>query len=87
MKKKGFSQRGLGSYVPAHLNDKPFYEPIIIRPSDSVNEQFQKKTTSNRDLLSNAIEDTVQNDDEKNMLTRYKEQIDFSLMVSSGNIM
>ena len=29
MKKKGLSQRGLGSYVPAHLNDSPFFVPIV----------------------------------------------------------
>ncbi len=29
MKKKDSSQRGLGSYVPAHLNESPFYEDSI----------------------------------------------------------
>ena len=36
MKKKGFSQRGLGSYVPAHLNDSPFFEDSISQSPDSV---------------------------------------------------
>ena len=38
MKKKGLSQRGLGSYVPAHLNDSPFFEDII--PQEKANCQY-----------------------------------------------
>lgn len=37
---------------------------------------FQKKTTSNRELLANALEDTVQNHIERNKLVQYKEKID-----------
>ncbi len=39
MKKKGLSQRGLGSYVPAHLNDSPFFEGIIPQEKPIVNSE------------------------------------------------
>ena len=56
MKKKGLSQRGLGSYVPAHLNDSPFFEDIITEESPKVKQQ--KKKTSDKDYL-----DAIENGD------------------------
>ena len=43
MKKKGKSQRGLGSFVPAHLNDSPFYIDSISNPNENVKEKFSDK--------------------------------------------
>lgn len=40
IKKKGISQRGLGSYVPAHLNDVPFYEDSISNSDPNVNTEI-----------------------------------------------
>ena len=37
---------------------------------------YQKKQTSNRELLANALESTAQNDIEKNKLAQYKSKID-----------
>lgn len=81
MKKKGQSQRGLGSYVPARLNDLPFFEDIIPQESDSVKrenidgEKSQKKTVTNRTLLADALESTVKDEIERKRLTEYKEAI------------
>ena len=52
MKKKGFSQRGLGSYVPAHLNESPFFEDILAQKTDSVKKEKQNKSNnkSSREL-------------------------------------
>ena len=43
MKKKGSSQRGLGSYVPAHLNESPFFEDNVPQNPDSVKRKFSHK--------------------------------------------
>jgi len=42
MKKKALSQRGLGSFVPAHLNDSAFYNPTV-----SQNQPIVKKSRKN----------------------------------------
>ena len=54
MKKKGFSQRGLGSYVPAHLNESPFFEDSIHKKSEKVNtsEENLSKILNRREVLS-----------------------------------
>ena len=39
IKKKGSSQRGSGSYVPAHLNDSSFFEDIIPQAPYSVKKE------------------------------------------------
>lgn len=56
MKKKGSSQRGLGSYVPALLNDSPFFEDIIPQEPDSVKREFfdgiKKQAKKNSNILS-----------------------------------
>ena len=46
MKKKGLSQRGLGSYVPALLNDSPFFEDIIPQDDPKIKKQLKKSSNS-----------------------------------------
>lgn len=48
MKKKGLSQRGLGSYVPAHLNDSPFFKDIITEENPNVNPSDEKTFNQTR---------------------------------------
>ena len=43
MKKKGLSQRGLGSFVPALLNESPFFDDSVSQPDDSVNGKFSAR--------------------------------------------
>ena len=64
MKKKGFSQRGLGSYVPAHLNDSPFFKDIITEEKPNVNpsdektfEQKRIETPGASEVLSDLFRD------------------------------
>ncbi len=52
MKKKGSSQRGLGSYVPARLNDSPFFIDSIHQNEPIVNTSEEKNLSKeDQDLL------------------------------------
>ena len=76
MKKKGISQRGLGSYVPAHLNDIPFYMDSILDSAEDVktnistNEEFD--SIGSRDLS----ELTGAKDTNGNELFQYKAMVE-----------
>lgn len=56
MKKKGFSQRGIGSSVPAHLNDSPFATiiPDSAEKSNSFEENSQENAENSADFGKNA---------------------------------
>ena len=80
IKKKGKSQRGLGSIVPAHLNESPFFEDSITQTNENIKENSKKfsdrdSSTSNRTILANSLESAAQNDIERNRLAQYKEKI------------
>ena len=80
MKKKGLSQRGLGSQVPAHLNDSPFFDNSLSHSAKKSQEVDLKKAklqerstnTSNRSILVNALESAANTDEEKAVLKQYK---------------
>lgn len=72
-----FDGNQVKSADPVTYDDSGDVIPLSERFNAENNDiRYQKKVTSNRELLSNALETTAQNDDEKKMLTRYKEQID-----------
>ena len=78
---KDVSQRSSSSTVPSLLNDTPFYEDIVLQPTDSVNtedKQFRQKLPSDRAILANALESTIDEaSDPKSadIIKRYKAQI------------
>lgn len=77
MKKKGLSQRGLGSYVPALLNDSPFYEDSITQLDEKFKENSAKN--SDRDSLDRELtkgqadyfKDSVVRDGNGNLMVMY----------------
>ena len=62
---------------PITYDDNGNIIPISERFNSESNDiRYQKKTTTNRALLANALESTAQNDIEKNKLAQYKSKIE-----------
>lgn len=52
MKKKGLSQRGLGSQVPAHLSDSPFFDDSLSQTTKKSQERKYQERDSEGNTLS-----------------------------------
>ncbi len=102
MKKKGLSQRGLGSQVPAHLNDKPFFDNSILhvaensqeknsdRELDHAGKNASKNVFGAESVDIDSSESGVKNQDRENNPYSYESIIskpDMKITALKGNIL
>lgn len=63
----------------ANTPHSPRFDDIISHPDDSVNKKLSDRPTeslSNRAILANALESTANSEAERELLAKYKTQID-----------
>lgn len=75
MKKKGLSQRGLGSQVPAHLSDSPFFDDSLSQTTKKSQERKYQDRDSEGNTLSEGqqefFKDSKVRDENGNLLICY----------------